>query len=376
MKVSIITVTYNCISTIEQTITSVLGQKNADLEYIVIDGKSTDGTAEVIEKYADRIAFHVSKEDSGVYDAMNKGVKRATGDYILFLNGDDYLIDDTAISRISAYLDGESIVIGRVWAGSRLSPVIDMNAVPSPYYDIFYPHQATFVPKRFYDELGFFDESYRVSADFEWICRAIYTGQNLKWIDEIVSMFRTGGMSTSLDCTIDEYNISLKYLKQSGADNLIPDMTDKAKESAKNRIFSEMLTDSGYFGFFKTFLERNVKQAALLQLWGAGYLVHRFIDMLNANGMIVEAIIDKNAKEEDSISGIPVIRPENRSDSMILISTEIFDGEIARALIQEGLVENRDFIRHHYMRDVILSESYSCNSYIKKFEEKTKLRLM
>lgn len=83
--ISIITVSFNCVKTIEETILSVINQSYTSIEYIIIDGKSTDGTIEIIKKYADRISFWVSEEDNGIYDAMNKGLKQASGDFVLFL---------------------------------------------------------------------------------------------------------------------------------------------------------------------------------------------------------------------------------------------------------------------------------------------------
>jgi glycosyltransferase involved in cell wall biosynthesis len=90
MKVSIVTVSYNAAKTIEQTILSVLDQDYKNIEYVIIDGQSTDGTREIVEKYKDRLGYYVSEPDSGIYDAMNKGVKKATCDIIAFLNADDW----------------------------------------------------------------------------------------------------------------------------------------------------------------------------------------------------------------------------------------------------------------------------------------------
>ena len=91
--ISIITVSYNAVKTIEQTISSVVNQSYSNIEYIIIDGGSTDGTVDIIKKYEDRIAYWVSEPDGGIYDAMNKGIKVATGDYIQIIGADDFLIN-------------------------------------------------------------------------------------------------------------------------------------------------------------------------------------------------------------------------------------------------------------------------------------------
>lgn len=375
MKISIITVTLNCISTIEQTIISVLSQKDADVEYIVIDGKSTDGTREVIEKYTDRIAVCISEEDAGVYDAMNKGIKRASGDYILFLNGDDYLADETAVNRISAHLDGSSIVIGRVKTGSRISEVVDMNKVKSSYFGIFYPHQASFIPRGLFDELGFYDLSYKVSADFDWICKAIYNGKTVKWVDELVSVFRTGGMSSRLECSIDEYNISHKYLKMSGDTELIPVMTETAVNTAKNRIFTAMLCDEKYMGAFKEYISKLLSSPVSVQLWGGGFLAEYYIGMFEQLAVNVSEVIDKNASKSGFLSGIPMTLPSERNDDLIFISSELYDDEIAKTLTEDGEIEGKTFIRHRMFRDDIIRATYGKNEYVRKFEKETGLSL-
>ena len=102
MRISVITVCFNSKETLEQTIKSVVGQEYEDKEYIVIDGGSTDGTVDILKKYAEQIAFWLSEPDEGIYDAMNKGIKHATGDVIAFLNSDDWYEPDT-LTRVAGY---------------------------------------------------------------------------------------------------------------------------------------------------------------------------------------------------------------------------------------------------------------------------------
>lgn len=99
LKISIITVSYNAAKTIEQTIQSVVNQTYDNIEYIIIDGGSTDGTVDIIKKYEDKIAYWVSEPDKGIYDAMNKGILKASGEYIYFLGADDWLYNESVMER-------------------------------------------------------------------------------------------------------------------------------------------------------------------------------------------------------------------------------------------------------------------------------------
>ena len=114
LKISIVTVSYNAAETIEQTISSVVNQTYENIEYIIIDGGSTDGTVDIIRKYEDRIAYWVSEPDKGIYDAKNKGIDAATGDYIYFLGADDILLNLPIISISNAWHDNIDIILGKV----------------------------------------------------------------------------------------------------------------------------------------------------------------------------------------------------------------------------------------------------------------------
>ena len=105
MKVSVITISYNSVFTIEDTIKSVLAQKDIDLEYIIVDGGSTDGTLDIINKYKNKIDKIISEPDRGIYDAMNKGIKCATGDVVGILNSDDFFKDHNVLSKVVNFFD-------------------------------------------------------------------------------------------------------------------------------------------------------------------------------------------------------------------------------------------------------------------------------
>ncbi len=109
-KISIITINFNDLVGLEKTFNSVVSQSNTDFEYIVIDGGSTDGSKEFLEQNSDKLAYWISEKDSGVYNAMNKGIKAAKGDYVMFLNSRDFLIDSTIIDKVVKDLDGSTAI--------------------------------------------------------------------------------------------------------------------------------------------------------------------------------------------------------------------------------------------------------------------------
>lgn len=173
IKISIVTVSYNAAKTIEQTISSVVNQTYKNIEYIIIDGGSTDGTIDVIKKYEDRISYWVSEPDKGIYDAMNKGTRAATGDYIQFIGADDCLVDETVIDMVAKDIiatkaDIYSYGVLLVDEGSKKEKYKgNKHARNNPYNCKMVPHNGTFV-KRDIQLNNLFDTSYKISADYKF----------------------------------------------------------------------------------------------------------------------------------------------------------------------------------------------------------------
>lgn len=205
MKISVITISYNAADTIEDTITSVLQQDFENLEYIVIDGASTDGTVELVNKYKDRISRFISEPDKGVYDAMNKGLAYATGDVVAILNADDTyahqgvlsLVMKTFVETQSQTCYGDLIYVERVpphstkrtWIAGKSSPRAFLNGwMP--------PHPAFFVKREVYEKYGNFDLRFKTSADYELILRFLYkNGVSTVYINEVLVKMKVGGQS-------------------------------------------------------------------------------------------------------------------------------------------------------------------------------------
>lgn len=199
-KLSIITVVYNAAGLIERTVKSVLEQNYSNIEFVVVDGASSDGTLEILEKYSSRIAVLESGKDKGIYDAMNKGLKLATGDYVLFLNAGDELDTADTISSVfsvranaDAYYGNTRVVDerGTVLADRRLSPPAHMNW-KSLRYGMCVSHQSFLVKRLLCD---FYNTDYRISADIDWVINALKQCDSIVNTHRYISRFLEGGTS-------------------------------------------------------------------------------------------------------------------------------------------------------------------------------------
>ncbi|MCR4717330.1 MAG: glycosyltransferase [Lachnospiraceae bacterium] len=175
VKVSVITVSYKAANIIEKTIQSVISQDYPYIEYIIVDGGSTDGTVDIIKKYNDRINIWVSEPDKGIYDAMNKGVKMATGDWIMFLNAGDFYHSHDVLTRFIREIDEDTTVAYGLIHYFTHKKEFDMEYIPleqMAYLDPI-PHPAT-MTRLSYHKAHLFDTSFRSSGDYDFFYRAFY----------------------------------------------------------------------------------------------------------------------------------------------------------------------------------------------------------
>lgn len=184
MKFSIITVSYNAVDCLEKTIRSVLAQTYPDKEYIVIDGGSKDGTVDVIQHYSNRINRWVSEPDKGIYDAMNKGIKLATGDYLIFMNADDIFADDDVLQKVADRLDPNSDVIYGNWrTTTEYGTYANKPALLSTLNKKFgLSHQAIFVKVCLLKQVPF-DLQYKYSGDYNMISSYYLSGKKFQYVD-------------------------------------------------------------------------------------------------------------------------------------------------------------------------------------------------
>lgn len=205
MKISIITVCYNEAGTIENTLQSIFSQTYQNIESIIIDGKSTDGTLDIIEKYRNKIAYFISEPDEGIYNAMNKGIKASTGDVLYFLNANDTLYSDDVIEAVVNCFKkgGYDFVYGNinhVYPEENELSDYKQYSKNRNYHALLSKqicHQACFYKKSLFDKLGLYDENFVISADHDFNMK-ILTDKKLKTchIRKVIANFKRLGIST------------------------------------------------------------------------------------------------------------------------------------------------------------------------------------
>lgn len=226
-KISIITAVYNSHDTIAQALDSVLAQDYGGVELIVIDGASTDGSQAVLGAYAERLAVLVCEPDEGIYDALNKGIARASGDVVGFLHSDDLFADAGVLSRVAAAFaePAVEVVYGdlhyvrkdnpeqvvRYWrAGEFAGRRLGWGWMP--------PHPTLYVRRSVYEQIGLFDTSFRIAADYDFILRMLGRGGvGVHYIPEVLVKMRVGGASNrSLRNIARKSSEDLRALRRNG----------------------------------------------------------------------------------------------------------------------------------------------------------------
>ena len=208
-QISIITVVWNNKETIQDAVNSVLNQTYKNIEYIIIDGASTDGTIEIIQSYGDKISKFISEPDGGLYDAMNKGIELSNGDIVGMLNSDDFYIDEFVIENVIKEFeakDVDSVYADLVYVNpGNLDKVVRFydSSYFSPEnfaYGWMPAHPTFFVKKEIYERYGVFRTDLKIGADFDILVRFLYIYNiSFSYMREVLVKMRTGGVSTSFN---------------------------------------------------------------------------------------------------------------------------------------------------------------------------------
>ena len=228
MKISLITVSYNSASTIGTTLESVAAQNYPELEYIIVDGGSSDSTLDIVDQFSELVTLCISEPDQGIYDAMNKGVQRATGEVIGILNSDDFYRQVEVLNEVAALFDADpelEVVLGDV----DFVREDDLNHSVRSYragqfkpwmfrFGLMPPHPAVFVRKSAYERVGFYKLGYKIAADFDFLTRLLLLdGAKYKVSGRTWVRMRTGGASTSgIKSNLISTKEMLRSLKENG----------------------------------------------------------------------------------------------------------------------------------------------------------------
>jgi glycosyltransferase involved in cell wall biosynthesis len=207
MKISIITVCYNSAATIEDTLYSIANQNYNNIEHVVIDGGSTDGTLEILERHRSKIACLVSEPDAGLYDAMNKGLARVTGDIVAFLNADDFYSAPTVLATVAAHmvtaeldlLYGDVVFFRPDKPGHVVRRYSSKKFTPEMFaYGWMPAHPSLFVRRHLFEAVGDFKADYKIAGDYEFVARVFSKLQpRYKYLPEVLVTMRTGGVSAA-----------------------------------------------------------------------------------------------------------------------------------------------------------------------------------
>ncbi|MFB5085890.1 glycosyltransferase family 2 protein [Psychrobacillus sp. PGGUH221] len=312
-KISIITACYNAEKTIEQTIQSVITQTYDNIEYIIVDGASRDRTMEIVERYRKQIDIVISEQDQGIYDAFNKGLKVSTGDYIQYLNADDYLINKNVIKEIieCAKADqyplcfyGNIIIIDEITDFKRKSGkslvLDDIQQGKMP------PHPATFLKREILESLHGFNKIYSIAADLDLMIR-VYSkyADEFKYYPVEIVIFREGGISTHFNTsskTNEETNLILK--KYFG-----PNVGSTHELS--NDIYFKKWLEINYFWnstIGKYLFEKNI---TTVYLFGSGLVANLIAKDFIDSGIKVKGFLDNDINRQGmELNGIKICNPQ------------------------------------------------------------------
>lgn len=215
--VSVLTPVYNNADTIERAIKSVLDQTYPNIEYVIIDGGSTDGTVEIIKKYSDRLAYWVSEKDKGIANGMNKGIEKLTGKYTLILNGDDYLFANDVFEKVFSGPHSADMLYGGCVADFGIRPVkcnahSEKFVIDKAYQGMQLVHSTLFARTEYLKKFKF-DEKYRVSADGDFVSHCVAEHCTFERLDEVIFRVGVPGASAShwLFARFENWKIARKY---------------------------------------------------------------------------------------------------------------------------------------------------------------------
>lgn len=347
IKVSIITVCLNSQDTIEETIKSVLEQTYKNIEYIIIDGMSSDATTDIIRKYNEYIYYWVSEKDNGLYDAMNKGIASSTGEIIGIINSDDWYDKHTVQRAVETFEQYDAEVVygdliqeyeGEVRYRQAYEPLEQLG------FKMVIPHCTAFVKKKVYKRWGGFDLKYKLAADYELMLRLYRAGVKFQYNQEILAHFRMNGLSDRnfKECALEQYQISSSYCDDADTKRKIENLLAINKEFEETReqecriIQQKIVT----FAIEKAF---HTNQVVIFGAGRMGYQCYKIFERSNIQVMyFVDNSKEKKGKE---FVGKKIYEASFlKADEKIVIAMKEHANEVAKQLEKLGKVKNKDYI--------------------------------
>ncbi|MBR5407641.1 MAG: glycosyltransferase [Lachnospiraceae bacterium] len=383
IKISIITVVLNGAKTIERAIKSVIDQHYDNVEYIIIDGGSTDGTVDIIKKYESYITYWISEPDDGIYSAMNKGLKHATGKYVNFLNSDDWFEGDV-LGKVADYIEitDADVVYGDynrvLYDGTK----IRVDSRPLDYMNVSIPfcHQSVFVRKNLAHD---FDESYKIAADYKMLLDFYNDNRTFCYLPYVISNYKSGGVADK-----GTYN-TFEELSIIAAEGLVKSVDRVAVYGPivlENLIIAEInkkiISGLNHNLIMRYFDERinNVDDGEIV-LFGMGELLNKYYKLIERNIKRIRYFVDNDiSKEGTYVLGKEVHLPgilRKEEKLSVIILNERYCYEIERQLEDMNLSSSvkvynyvdlkRDYIKREGTR--ILGELSQKNECIKTLYE-------
>ena len=367
-KISIVTVCYNSAKFLEEAINSVVIQDYPNIEYIVVDGGSTDGTVAIIQRNEQYIEKWISEPDGGIYDAMNKGIDMASGDYIAFLNSDDWY-NEGVISHIAGDIRQKKAPIfcyeaNRV--GKNTSVLYrGKRKADDIRFQMIHCHQGVFAERSLFEKYERFNMNYKMAADYEWLLRMYNNGVNIEYMDFVVVNFRLGGVSSiyalasmheaqqvaleAMEVLKEEKRIGGKYYSE------LTENIEKYYKEGECRIYLKKAVSENLFANNR---EEFLKLKYLLpkrvySIFGCGILGKECLSLLEQLGYLITCFWDNEKNNWGRNCNGYVVRPPSeikKGASLIVVSAFHYEGEINKQLEEMGLEKGIDFISYNSLR--------------------------
>ena len=359
MKISIITVSFNSAKTIERTIKSVLSQNYEKKEYIIIDGASVDGTTDIIKKYERKIDYWVSEPDGGIFDAMNKGISRCTGEIIAFMNSDDCYAHNQVLANVAKIYENSKfdILCGSIallYNGEIISIRKSGKNPKRIWIECIYGHQAMFSKKELFVKYKVFSTAYRLGSDYEWMLRMHCLGVKVDVVDEVYANYSLTGLSGTYSLQLAEEfkEIAMSHITSLNNEYLAEEVEKyhdwkisfykKANELKKRAMHND----------------KELKQLFIndeYYIWGTGKMGIFSYELLKNLGIKICGFIDNNVIS-NRILGCSVVCPK-QADYSKGIFISVLNAEAAEDIMQQIKIINPNKDDCILLRDLVDSMS-------------------